>query len=362
MTVACSTNNRSLCEKEIFVDFNDDSQPVINSVDDLFNYSNYIDTVIYVHLETTDECLLGDIDDMHYVNDRLFLRCGRSVYVFDKDGKFISKVARYGRGHGEYITVCDFDVNPTNNEINIYDVGNRRVSVYSLEGVFLRNVHIDGIGRNFCVLPNGNYLFYTPDYMGDHYRGAWQTDTEGNFINQPLVLSGSARHTVLREHELIHINDKEVGVLGPMGFDNIYHICADTSEIAYHIATNITIDPKVLEVEYSETFWEQEIYMIGGYSETANLVSFYMTDMKKSVDVKLDKKTGRIYTNFGNTHFLNGDKIPFINGVFCFDYGVGLGYITAANLLMFPEEARMQFAPEITLDSNPIISLCFYQK
>jgi len=365
LSVSCSDKQHEPGANQIYVDFENGSPSVVNSEDDLFNYSNYLDTVLYIPLETSDNCLIGYINDIHLVNDRLFVEADfKSLFVFDLNGKLLSKISKVGRGHGEYGRIAWFDVNPSNNEISIYDVTVRRILVYSVEGDFIRQFTLEQVPRDFCVLPNGNYLFYTPDYMKNHYRGVWQTGPDGNYINQPLVLDGSAIQDIGQNHYLMHLNNDVVGVMGPIGFDNIYHISADTSEIAYQIKTSETIPDYVLKGEFEGDLFEQDFYFLTGYTENESLVTFMMTDMKKTMNVKYDKKTGKIYTdvNKGNYPFIPGDKLLISLEPRRTDYGVGLDYLDANILMTLPEEYRNKIAPDCTMDSNPIICLYYYKK
>ena len=373
LAVSCSHNKPAPGSNEIFVDFKSESPMIVNGPEDIFNYSDYIDSVVYVPLETADECLVGEISDMHFVNDRIFVKSGFSIFIFSKDGKFISKISRRGRGHGEYSNMAGWDVNPSNNEISIYSNADETVYVYSIQGSFLRSVRLEGIHRDFCVLPNGNYLFYTPDYMKNHYRGVLQTDPEGNIINQPLVLSGSARKCIQFSKNFVHLSNGQVGLIGPFGFDNIYHISTDTSEIAYHITTNVKIAQSVLEDDTPGSFMEQELYCLENYLETDNLVSFHMNNMKeKGVDVKYDKQTGKTFCRSWKwennqpvllgTHFLPGDKMILDDSGRWADYGVVMSEISASFLMQMPEEMRNQIAPDCTMDSNPVVCLYYYKR
>ena len=375
LAVSCSYNKPAPGSNEIFVDFKSESPMVVNGPEDIFNYSDYIDSVVYVPLETSDECLVGEISDMHFVNDRIFVKSGFSIFIFSKDGKFISKISRRGRGHGEYSNMAGWDVNPSNNEISIYSNADETVYVYSIQGNFLRSVRLEGgIHRDFCVLPNGNYLFYTPDYMKNNYRGVLQTDPEGKIINQPLVLSGSARKCILFNKNFVHLSNGQVGLIGPFGFDNIYHISTDTSEIAYHITTNVKIAQSVLEDDTPGSFMEQELYCLESYLETDNIVSFEMSNMKeKGVDVKYDKQTGKTFCRSWKwennqqpqllgTHFLPGDKMLLDDSGRWADYGVILSEISASFLMQMPEEMRNQIAPDCTMDSNPVVCLYYYKR
>ena len=81
-TMSCSKNNRTQGENEIFVDFKSDKPMVVKGPEDLFNYSDYIDSIAYVPLETTDDCLMGDVGDILFVNNKIFLRDSNTIFIF----------------------------------------------------------------------------------------------------------------------------------------------------------------------------------------------------------------------------------------------------------------------------------------
>lgn len=367
IAVSCSTNIAGTNEKEIFVDFENDSLFVIKSMEDLFNYSDYLDSAVYVPLETSDNCLIGDVEDIHFVNNKIFLSDKKNIYVFDLDGKIISKWSRFGRGHGEYVALTAFDVNPSNEEISIYDNGYEVVHVYSINGDFIRNVKVEGLPRDFCVLSNGNYLFYTPDVMKDQFRGVWQTDSDGKFINHLIDLKGPAQKNVLSGKYLVHINYEEVGLIGPMGFDNVYHITTNSSQIAYLIKTDAKIRKSTLKDNTAGKISEQQIYLLLNYYETKELVCFCMTNLKgkeKKIMYVKDKDRAYIEINSGmkGYPFISGDKVPYRIFERRCDYGVALGIINASNVMMCPADIRDKIAPGCTMDSNPIVCLYYYRK
>lgn len=66
-----------------------------------------------IPLETTDESLLGWIDHIEFYEDKIYVfqsNVGSGVFVFSKDGKFLSKLSRQGRGPGEYIFPMAFTI------------------------------------------------------------------------------------------------------------------------------------------------------------------------------------------------------------------------------------------------------------
>lgn len=362
--VSCSKNNSNNIS-EIFVDYKNCGNTDGINPGERFNNSNYLDSVVYVPLESSDSCIVGKVIDIHFVNDKLFVEDLHNIFVFSKDGSLFSRVSRFGRGHGEYVNLTSFDVNPSNDEISIYDQGKRMIHVYSVRGDFLRDVRIDNLPRDFCVMSNGNYLFYTPDEMKGNCRGVWQTDSNGKFINQPVVLAGPSKQAILStRRNLLHINNNEVGLTGPMGFDNIYHVSTDTSYIAYHINTNKQIAKRFLKCNNVKDIYNQDIYCILDYTETESLIGFGIDDFKgNSMEVKYDKKSKKVYTQTNNgiveAGFLSGDKVPFDIFEMRSDYGIGIGVVDAAVVMNLP--CKDVVAPNCNENSNPIVSLFYYK-
>ena len=58
-----------------------------------------------VPLETTDDCLLGDLEKIYESDGRLYIQDmkGTTIFVFDISGKFLYKIERLGEGPEEYL-------------------------------------------------------------------------------------------------------------------------------------------------------------------------------------------------------------------------------------------------------------------
>lgn len=102
--------------------------------------------------------ILIDIDDDEniYVLDNETA----NVRVFDKQGKFIKTIGRKGQGPGEMQSPRRIQITPQD-EIMVYDLGNRRLSFFSLDGKFIKQISAASVlailslkidsNRNFIV-------------------------------------------------------------------------------------------------------------------------------------------------------------------------------------------------------------------
>ena len=81
----------------------------------------------YVFLETNDSSILQGIDKLKIEDDVIYIADGDVLQMFGKkDGKWLGKIDRQGRGPGEYMYINDFDVY----ESEIYVLTGDRIIVY----------------------------------------------------------------------------------------------------------------------------------------------------------------------------------------------------------------------------------------
>lgn len=114
LIVGCENNNKKEINcKSVTInsEFTDTSKV---KFDDFFTFDNY------VILESTPEALFGRIDKLVIKGDRIYITSLFSLYTFDKNGKFITKLDRYGRANNEYLSINDFIVND-DLSLTVYD-------------------------------------------------------------------------------------------------------------------------------------------------------------------------------------------------------------------------------------------------
>ena len=68
------------------------------------------DSFRIVPLETSDESLVGEITKIKKYNHFYYVLSAQTLFCFDADGKFVSKLEKQGEGPEEYIRIEDFDV------------------------------------------------------------------------------------------------------------------------------------------------------------------------------------------------------------------------------------------------------------
>ena len=85
-------------------------------------------------LETTDDCLIGEASKIAFAHDTIIIadKVTNSVFFFDGNGKYISKINRVGRGPEEYVELTDMYV--CDNRVLIIDYNQWKVCCYNFAG------------------------------------------------------------------------------------------------------------------------------------------------------------------------------------------------------------------------------------
>lgn len=84
------------------------SEDLINNETD---YSNIINSIEVIPLETNENSIMSDIWKIEYRNDKYYLHDHNQVlFIFDSKGNFITKLDKRGRGPKEYQEMRDFSV------------------------------------------------------------------------------------------------------------------------------------------------------------------------------------------------------------------------------------------------------------
>lgn len=81
--------------------------------------------LVYVPLQTTENSLIKSITKIVTCGNKIYIRNGYTdILCFDKEGKFLYKLNKPGRGPGEYNFIRDFDISSDNKILTVISDGN----------------------------------------------------------------------------------------------------------------------------------------------------------------------------------------------------------------------------------------------
>lgn len=150
LTFSCSEEKQ---QENIIVD-------LLKEAKDSIRYSQFVDFIEYINLETTDSCLIDRIKDMALIRDRMFIFDERqqTIWIFDRKGKYINKISRKGEGPGEYPMISQFEYDERKNQIVVLSSWKKVLTFYTPEGEYLKTVNLGMIADDFKICPGGGFI------------------------------------------------------------------------------------------------------------------------------------------------------------------------------------------------------------
>jgi hypothetical protein len=122
----------------------------------------------FIRLESNDSTLIGDITTLEFFQDRIYVfdkKVSKTLFVFDKDGKFLNKVKR-GKGPGEIIEPWDFCINRDEKTILLWDQMTFKLNTYDLNLSYLKSEISPRLAiRNMTHLGGGDFLIFSQFYL-----------------------------------------------------------------------------------------------------------------------------------------------------------------------------------------------------
>lgn len=321
--------------------------------------SEIVDSVSFVPINASKGIIgqvvgLKMINGLYYISDRET----NSIFIVSSKGKVIGKISKQGKSREEYLNIAFFDVNCNNNEISIYDGGKRVINVYDKKGTFLRLVKLEDVIRDFAVLKNGDYLFYTPDYMKNR-RGVWQTDSNGIFKKQLVTIEDEFKYGGLYPNYFRRINNDTIALMGGEDHNFIYHFAVDTMFVSYKINVKQKIPEELLHRSVLDpNNYKGLIYTKYDFQETSRIMCFAVSDLLIRQICFYDKKRKKTWLIKKNKDIIQ-DKMICLLPTYCYEDKM-IGILYPNDILRTPELKKK--LPQITLDSNPVLMIMNMKK
>jgi len=104
----------------------------IDNEEKVLKVSEYIANIDFVKLESNINCLIGAINKIEVHNNYIYIldrSISKSLFVFKKNGEFVKKIGKKGKGPGEYITIWDFFI-LDDNKLIISDISQQKIMFY----------------------------------------------------------------------------------------------------------------------------------------------------------------------------------------------------------------------------------------
>jgi len=254
-----------------------------------------INNINAIRLETNEECLIGNIEQIRTSNGNLFILDDQnhSVLVFDDHGDFLFKISAQGKGPGQYQFLRDFFIDEIKNEIIVLGSPNK-VMRFDMTGGFISEQSLDFTPLKFVSINNERSYYFWNGINSINYAPLIKTDENFNLIESYFAES---------EEELTTSNMftkfKESIYLRPFfdKHDKIIHELTSTEiKSKYQIDFGSRNWPETIEINRDSKYREKGyIYGVTNFFEGRQWITFNFTSEKIYHYAIYNKETQKSY-------------------------------------------------------------------
>ncbi|MCX4334335.1 MAG: 6-bladed beta-propeller [Bacteroidales bacterium] len=317
----------------------------------------------YVCLETTDDCLISGIKKLKSVGDTIYISDDSKIAMFSRrDGYFLGKIHKHGRGPGEYITLTDFDV--FDSRLYVLSNVDREIIMYNASGDVLRTINTGEGFSNLSVIDEDNIWLYSSD----------SNDSMYNFILIGTDADVKAKYDKFSKNQSYTIED--ITFCGSASdtlyvsqyYDNIvYSLHYDGYVPLYRFDMNLqnTVSQEELSAtplselhktyKYKESFRSIMHIDRSGHTLFAETLCFLDGLALKTCLVKADIETG--VSNFYICSNEVDERFPLfdLSNVIGYDGKVLISYLTAFSAKKYGKKYKIGNLADISEYDNPVI-------
>ena len=286
-------------------------------------------SISFIKLETNKDCLITELKQME-MNDSLifFLDYNQHLFIFNREGKFISQIGSKGNGPSEYVTLSTFFVDNKNGHVVIIDDVKSTFLTFDFKGKFLSSIRmpLENIRRAWQALMSdkNNLLLFNMMNMEDNMAYSVVSPNKGElkgkyFSYDPIKLNNYLYP--FSNHPMVKAGD-EIHFILPIS-DTIYSYSNSTFSTKYKIEVNQKMAKKE-QIGYNTFNYSSELAKLSrdGYFPGFNAI--FETDSKIFLDYAseglmgyflFDKQTGEGY-KYEYSYYPPLKNLPFIRIVY----------------------------------------------
>lgn len=138
-------------------------------------------------LDTVDNSFIGDVDNLKVSGNRMYIwdRDNKTIFIYDLNGSYLSKIKSLGRAKNEYIDIEDYYV--SEDKLYILDNVTMKILIYDTIGKYIKSLDISMYWANsLFVIDNIIYLINnTSDTENGKYH-VFKIDDNGKLIDSYL--------------------------------------------------------------------------------------------------------------------------------------------------------------------------------
>ena len=233
-----------------------------------YDYSNFIDSLKVIRLETNKNSIIGGIRKTVFRNGRFYiLDKNHNLLIFSQEGRFIQKLNKRGKGPEEYIEMRDFFVDDNG---NIKILSWQKIITYNPELRFIGSIYLkckSKSGRELnpiFFMPNGENIFL---FMGSFALKNISSKENALFCinkNQKVINEFfPIQYDYTNLHRMFYKSNASIYYANGLGNDTIYQI--ESSDLSPRYVVDFldagisNFDMTRERSEFFNEFWDQNL-------------------------------------------------------------------------------------------------------
>lgn len=136
----------------------------------LEDLNEIVDSISYIYLEATDDCLLGKIEHAQLCDDIIVVKDDKGLYVFNLEGKFQFQVSRKGRGPHEHLGIRSFYYDRFSKEFGILCSATNKLFIFDQKGIFNCSYELKDEQKFTYALPCAERTLLASYPLRNNYR------------------------------------------------------------------------------------------------------------------------------------------------------------------------------------------------
>lgn len=254
-------------------------------------YSDFIDSVSYVKLNTNDSCLISEIEYMFVDSNYCIIKDqgGDGVFIFYQN-QLIGHLNNFGRGPREFVKVSHLCIDRHFNQICIHDDISKKVLKYTYNGEFIKEYPFSAIIRDFTITDDKKFICIVPYYIPEVKCGVWLADSNGNYLKNLYEVSKNDQFNLSSVPSYFQCEDYLIYY--DRYKDRIIKVNPDSTQVLFKFNLKQAL-PQKMKQDPSQDFVPGLFIECGFfYSERFMLLGFLSLD--KHYWVLFDSKTGSV--------------------------------------------------------------------
>jgi len=203
------------------------------SINKKIKLSEICDSLWYVRLESTKESMIGEMNKV-IINDKYIIvsdfYISNEVFIFDLNGKFITKISKVGKGPFEYSGIADVCYWPKTKSIFIFDRASKKIIEYDISGKPVREIPITFDAVNLALIDHNTFVLYVGFRENDELKyNLIYVNNKGEIIKKAFPIDNRILTKTSKNDQFYTFNNNLY--FNPDYDNNVY--CINDNSISY---------------------------------------------------------------------------------------------------------------------------------